>query len=1063
MVGLKLGFLGSPVVERDGVAVSFDTRKAVALLAYLAVTQQPQRREALATLLWPEYEQANAYGSLRRTLWSLKKGIGEGWLAIDSDTIALRGDKDFWLDVTAFHASLEATEAHTHDDAEACVACLSSLQEAVDLYRGDFLAGFTLPDSPPFDEWQYFQAEGLRQEAARALEQLVAIHAARGVFVEGIPYARRWLALDTLHEPAHRALMRLYHWAGQRAAALRQYESCVQALAEEMGVPPEAETIQLYEEIQANRLPPSQAAVAAPHPVTAVPSSHERMNNLPPQRTSFVGREREVAAVGALLGRPDVRLVTLTGPGGSGKTRLSVEVARQLSENFANGVLFVDLASIREPGLVASAIVGVLGVREMGSEGLLESLKSYLRSRRVLLVLDNFEQVVSAAPLLADLLDAAPHLKILVTSREVLHLYGEWEYPVPSLNVPDPLQLAAGNLVATLGESEAVRLLVDRAQAVNPAFALNAANAAAVAELCIRLEGLPLAIELAAARSKLFAPQALLARVAQRLDLLTTSAHDLPTRQQTLRAAIQWSYELLDKGEQVLFARLAVFVGGCTVEAVEAVCHAAGELPLDVLGGLASLVDKSLLLRVEGHAGEPRFTLLETLRLYALERLGALGVAEVAKLRQAHAEYYLTFAERAAPELSLFTGTNPTAWWARLEAEHDNLRAALDWSLEVSAEQDKVMGLRLAEALLPFWEDRSYVREKFEPLLALLAHPKAWERTQPFARTLQAAGRLAMHHSDYDRARVFLEQALTLFRELEDKPGVARTLIDLELLRWQHQDYAGEPSLHEESLSIYQELEDKAGIAWSLLELSSHAWRRGDTQRVQALSAESLAIFRELRNLQGITRSLEVIAQAHRIRGDEAQAMAAYEEALALARKTGHKAAIATILIGLGEGASIQSDYARAITRFNESLELAREAGNWILIAWSLRLLGTIAWLQGDYARATTFHAQSLRLYQSGGDRWGITECLEGFGHIAARQGAEAQNEPQLLRAARLFGAAEVLRQATGNLLAPTMRAHYEHDVTTLHANLDEEQMEAAWMEGRSMTLEQAIAYALAE
>ncbi|HYN89336.1 MAG TPA: BTAD domain-containing putative transcriptional regulator, partial [Ardenticatenaceae bacterium] len=856
MAGLRLLFLGAPIVERDGAAVLFDTRKAIALLAYLAVTGRPQRREALATLLWPEYEQANAYASLRRTLWSLKKGIGERRLLIDSETVALQPDGDLWLDVAAFRESLAASAGHAHPNTERCAVCLASLQAAAELYRDDFLAGFTLPDSPPFDEWHFFQTEGLRQELAAVLERLVTIYAARATPAAAIPYARRWLELDPLHEPAHRALIRLYLQTGQRAAALRQYESCVQRLAEELGAAPEPETTQLYQSILVNQLPvrqqqpaptepPARAGGIAPTTLSGStppePGTHSAKGRaLPAQRTSFIGREREVEALCALLHRPDARLVTLTGPGGSGKTRLAVEVARQILDEtsadseqaFADGVFFVDLAPVGDPELVASTIAGALDVRPSGARPLQESLADFLRARRLLLLLDNFEQIVAAAPLLSELLDAAPHLKLLVTSREILHLYGEWEFSVPPLAVPDPRQMPAGGdgLVRLLRDNEAARLFVERAWAANPGFTLNETNARAVAELCIRLEGLPLAIELAAARSKLFGPQALLARLAGRLDLLA-GARDLPARQRTLRGAIQWSYDLLDPAEKLLFACLAVFVGGCTLEAAEQVASYRLKVegfpstpepstsnlqpstdpstfnlqPSAILNGIASLVDKSLLRREESSDGEPRFGMLETIREFALERLGDRGAAEVEALRWEHARYYLGLAEVAEPEIDHLTGADPGAWLARLEVEHDNLRAALDWSLVGGGEDSAQLGLRLAGALRRFWIFRGFVREGRERLVALLAHQGAFARSTARAKALRAAGELAFLQGEYGAARTLVEEGLALSRELGDKSGIARSLASLEGLRWQ-QGYAGEDSLNEEALALYREL-----------------------------------------------------------------------------------------------------------------------------------------------------------------------------------------------------------------------------------------------------------------
>jgi predicted ATPase/class 3 adenylate cyclase len=445
--------------------------------------------------------------------------------------------------------------------------------------------------------------------------------------------------------------------------------------------------------------------------------------NLPAQITVFIGRERELAALRDLLGRDDVRLVTLTGPGGTGKTRLSLQVAADALGMFEHGVWFVSLAPIGDPDLVAATIAQALGVREAGGRPILELLKSYLREKRTLLLLDNFEQIVDAAPLVSELLAFAPGLKVLVTSRTTLRLSGEHEYTVPPLGLPptDDGRRTTGRQspnLQTITQYEAVRLFIERAQAARADFAVTNDNAPAVAEICHRLEGLPLAIELAAARVKLFPPAALLARLANRLTFLTGGARDLPERQQTIRNTIDWSYQLLDDAEKTLFARLGVFVGGCTIEAAEAVCSAAGDLPIDVMEGIAALMDKSLLRQEEGVDDEPRFVMLETIREYALERLEQSGEAEA--VRRRHTEYYLALAEAAEPWL--YSHAESPSWLDRLEEEYDNLRAALGWAIE---RREANLALRFGAALGWFWWLRDDYREGLSWLDAALAQSSA--------------------------------------------------------------------------------------------------------------------------------------------------------------------------------------------------------------------------------------------------------------------------------------------------------------------------------------------------
>src|SRR5829696_8319575 len=471
-----------------------------------------------------------------------------------------------------------------------------------------------------------------------------------------------------------------------------------------------------------------------------------RMNNLPAQPTPLIGRGRELGEVCDLLRAEGLRVLTLTGPGGIGKTRLGLQVGAELLDEFEEGVFFVALAPITDPALVPSAIAEALGVVEAADQPLEEALKDYLRSKELLVLLDNFEQVLGGAPLVGQLLSACPKLKVLATSRSVLRVYGEQEYPVPPLELPSPGRLPP---IDRLSQYEAVRLFIERAKAAKPDFSVTDENAPAVAAICARLDGLPLAIELAAARIKLLTPAAMLERLGSRLKLLGGGARDLPERQRTLRGTIEWSHALLDEGEQVLFARLAVFSGGRTLEAIEAVCDAKGDLPMDALEGVSSLLDKSLLRQEEGPEGEPRFVMLETIHEYTRERLGASGEAE--EVRRLHAEYFLALAEEAEAELS---GADQLAYLERLEAEHDNFRAALTWSLERAS----VTALRMAAALARFWEKRSYFSEGSSWLEAAVRLSESVEAatadSATRAKLLSEAGTFAFFRTDFDDAIV---------------------------------------------------------------------------------------------------------------------------------------------------------------------------------------------------------------------------------------------------------------------------------------------------------------------
>jgi predicted ATPase/class 3 adenylate cyclase len=496
-----------------------------------------------------------------------------------------------------------------------------------------------------------------------------------------------------------------------------------------------------------------------------------RPNNLPAQTTPFIGREDAIRAVKEQLSNANVRLLSLSGVGGTGKTRLALQAAADMVDEFEHGVFFVPLAALSDPGLVLPTIAQAFGVREAAGRPLQVQIQDYLREKQILLVLDNFEQVIDAAPRVSDLLTAAPRLKVLVTSREVLRLSGETDYPVPPLSLPDPKRLPP---LEQFAQYEAVALFIERAVAVKPAFTVTNENASAVAEVCYRLDGLPLAIELAAARVRVLPPQQMLAQLGNRLRFLTSGARDLPTRQQTLRGMMDWSYGLLTDSEKRVFRQLAVFVGGCTLVAAESICNADGQM--DVLNGLQSLLDKNLLKQTEVD-GEARFSMLETIREYAREKLLESGENE--RVRARHLNASLQFAEDAAPQLA---GPDQMQWLQRVESEHDNLRAALSWAI---AQAESIAALRLSGALGWFWfvrghlsEGRQWLQQTFAlgrratDMARMSSDYRGWH-----AKALQAGAKLAEAQGDYATTQALNEESLVLFRALGDKPGIALSLV----------------------------------------------------------------------------------------------------------------------------------------------------------------------------------------------------------------------------------------------------------------------------------------------
>src|SRR6266702_3925513 len=566
-------------------------------------------------------------------------------------------------------------------------------------------------------------------------------------------------------------------------------------------------------------------------------------NDLPIQPTPFIGREREVAAVAQLLRRPDVRLVTLSGPGGVGKTRLALHVAAELSDDFTDGVFVVALAPVNTPEQVVPALAQTLGIGGSSDLPLFPLLEAALKEKKLLLLLDNFEQVVEAAVVLAELLAACPRLKVMVTSRIGLHVRAEHEFIVPPLSVPTLKQLPD---VKTLSHYEAVALFIERAQATKPDFSVTNANALTIAAICAHLDGLPLAIELAAARVKHFSPQTLPTRLEQGLSVLSGGARDLPARQQTLRGTIAWSYDLLSPEEQKLFRHLAVFVDGWSLEAAEVICMARGGLSEDILEGMASLVDKSLLRQEEQAAGESRFWMLQTLREFGLEQLARSG--ELEATRQAHAEYYLRLAEEAQPSLQ---ATEQGRWLARLEQEHENLRAAIFWLLaqarmgsEQSTQQAE-RALRLCTALSWFWSIRGYIREGqnfLEQALALRESVAVPVR----ASALYTAADLAFLLDNLERTEKLGSESLHLFRELGDKVGIADALFLLGTSAWARGRYTlARPQL-EEAASLYQEMGENWKRGRCFTQLARISTVQGEYDQAQGLLEQSLSLYRAM-------------------------------------------------------------------------------------------------------------------------------------------------------------------------------------------------------------------------
>jgi predicted ATPase len=860
--------------------------------------------------------------------------------------------------------------------------------------------------------------------------------------------------------------------------------------------PPTAAALRLALHAAGN---PQATVVEATPALPSAPESrrrarHRQINNLPAQPTPLVGRSEQLAALGDLLRRPDVRLVSLTGPAGIGKTRLALQAAEDAlrdpdssqEEVFADGVFFVPLAAISDASLVTSTIAAALGIKERPGQPLTQTLQSYLREKELLLLLDNFEQILDAALLVADLLTAATRLKILITTREVLRLRGEYDFVVPPLALPpmdDRQQTTDNGRPTMLAQYGAIDLFVHCAQAARLDFSLTAYNAPAVVAICHRLDGLPLAIELAAAWIKTLTPADLLIRLERRLDLLTEGPRDLPIRQQTLRGAIGWSYNRLDAAERRLFAQLGVFVGGWTVDTAEAIC---GDWSVEIgddrsrspASRLQSLLSKSLLRQGQGSVEVPRFSMLESIREYALEQLAASGEQE--RLRRRHADFFLVLAEQAAPKLR---GPEQKRWLDLLETEHDNLRAAQAWALE---RREIELTLRLGVALGPFWELRGHLREGRERLSAALALGSTLPPPM-HARVLTQLGNLcyvqsnlqearsayaqslAIHRDignqggiawglfhlgraqrEYTPASTYLSEGLTIFRTLGDRPGIAAALNELGgFERWRGA-YATAHAYHQESLALYRELGDQVGYAASLYQLASIAQSQGDLDSARLYYSESMDLFKELGARGDWAWALHNMGTTAAHQGDFAAAEAAFAESLAAFHALGDQSGIAWSCYNRGCMALNRGD-AAANTLLAEGLALFRAVDDTWGVSWSLTMLGTAVIARGELDHARDWLQEGLHLHQQVVSTRGLIYSIEGFAQLAAAR-------DQADQAARLYAAAEGRRALIAASFYPAERSAYDRRLADIRRLLGESAFATTWTDGQALSLEQAIA-----
>ncbi len=1025
-------------------------------------------QDELIELLWPEAPADTAAVNLRKRISELRKvlepkitrGSDSQYILTRPGGYSLNAQAPYTTDAQEFMQALE--EGQKLGNAGQLGQAICEYERAIALTQGEFLA------EDRYEEWTLTLRERWHELVLKALARLAGCYAYLREYRRALEQCHKMLELVPTREEIFRQKMLYHYLAGEESEAVRTYQMCVETLKRDLDLQPSPETRALYEQIlkrQVSTLPPTA------------------LHNLPQELTSFIGREREISQIKQLLF--SARLLTLTGLGGCGKTRLALKVATDLVHDFRDGVWLIELAALADPTTVAHRVSTVLGLRETPGRPSIETILEHLQAKSILLVLDNCEHIVHACARCAEtLLQACPSLQIIATSREALGVRGETLLPVPALSMP-----AAEKPLPTLKvlqQYEAISLFVERAQALLPGFALNKQNATTVVQICQRLDGLPLAIELAAARVRTLTVQQIAARLDDRFRLLSAGSRTAMPHQQTLQTMMDWSFNLLSASEQALLRRLSVFSGGFTLETAESVCAGEGIETREALNLLTHLIDKSLV-KAEEQDAQMRYGMLETVRQYARERL--VEADELESVCARHLDFYVRLMAEAWDAIG---SQDEAVWLERLEHEHDNLRAALSWALETDRIES---ALRLAKTLWVFWNVRGYRSEGRAWLKRVLSKAQGL-RTELYARVLTGAGRLACAQGDYPEARSFFQQTLEIFQELSDKRGIASSWVNLGLVASMQGNHSEARAFYEKALALHREIGNLVGVATALGNLGGAAWEQGDYATARAYYEEELAIRRQLKEPEGIASSLNVLGGLAQLEGNYDHAVALFEESLTLQRELGYKSGIAYTLSSLGSVAYDRGDYALARSRYEESLQMRRELGDKQGVAYLLNSLGSVAVRQGeyeqaralfeeslslfrrmdvrggiagslsglasvayrqkDYERAATLYRESLRLRHAGGEKPYIIYCLEGLAAVAhARR--------QLQRAVVLLSTAQTLREALGLRRAPSESADYERDLTDLRAALDEESFATAWAQGQAMTLEQAIEYALAE
>jgi predicted ATPase/DNA-binding SARP family transcriptional activator len=1014
---LLINLLGAFQVTLDGESSpGFEYDKVRALLAYLAVEAgRPHRREALAGLLWPDQPETTARTSLRTALSKLRQATGDRtaeppFLQISRNAIQFNIASDHRLDVADFAALLAECDRHRHRRLDTCMACARRQEAAAALYRGDFLAGFSLADSVAFEAWAMSRREQWHRQALNAHYNLAIYCERRGEYTRAYQYAAQQITLEPWREEAHCQAMRALTFDGQRSAALTQYETCRDILAAELGVAPAPETAFLYERIRSGSLGDS-------------PAERRIVGTVPELTTSLVGRETELAELRRMLLDPTCRLLTLTGLAGMGKTRLAQEAALHMELDFPHGAAFVPLASVSSLQGAVPTVAEALDLRLQGGGSEQEQLAAFLKEKELLLVLDNFEQLLPETDLLVELMQQAPGLVLLVTSRQRLNLQAEWVFDLTGLEYP------AGSALEDLESYSAVQLFIQRARQVERDFSLSAGDALPVAHICRLCEGMPLAIELAAATVRYQSCAQVAGQLQRSWQTLTTTYGDLPERHQSIDAAFEHSWALLSTQEQGVFSRLSVFQGGFDEEAAARVALASRK-------ALHALIDKSLVQR--GGAG--RFGMHPLIQQYAGQKLRQVGGYE--ETRDRHVDSFLALAEKGEQKLK---GQGQLRWSKRLEMEHQNMLAAIAWGMEANLEG----AARLAAANWLFWFARGHLRQGRQQYEALLARKAALPAALR-ARVLTSCAAMAWLQGDLERTTAISEEGLRLFRELEDTAGMALSLHHLGIVTRNQGEPVRARHLYEEALDLARTLPNSWLTSVVFIDLGESYRAQGQYDRARFAYNEALVLNREREDRWSDLYAQTNLAEIAREQGDLADAKARYEETLPLAKEFGSKQILAGSYNNLGQMALDEGDLAQATYLSEQALVTNQELGSASGMAESHTNLGDVAARRGYFGQAAAAYREGARFYRRASYQAGMATCLERLAELAWLR-------VQAPQAVRWFAAAEAVRQRLKLPRAPIEQQRYERRMKTIRAQLDEDTFSRLWAAGATTSVDEAL------